>query len=273
MADIGRAEKGFLLPEKSGKPNPLQEEVANAERDAAAYTQSLLDVTNKWTRANTTRDRYYFDALSKSSLLSAGERSIIESIRDRIDALSKLSADPGVRVSDDDLKAAGGLYLKQRKDELLADRARQYAQDNFGSLDMNKDGVLTRGELLNRADTTEGDEKVLASYLAERESDFSILDVPDRGYIANRIAMEIGMAPADLQLLTATAATDAAIANLYMRSRHEAGRDFAGKDSSFVGAYIGKMYGQYIASRHQADIKAFIQQTARLRTAGGSGGN
>lgn len=262
LVSKSEADRGFLLQEaeigdNNNKNSNVHSAIATANQAGEEFRKSVFDAVNPWIRNGNDVSKQLLEGALTVDGISAEERRILRPLVDSYDAIASTSADDFNRVSWNDLLKMVDIYRNQQLDKVLADKAKAYAEKRFSDIDLNRDGTLSKAELLNSEELATGDNKVLTSYLRQREPDIALLHTGGDWTSTDR-----GITREDVDAMTASAISDAAIANLYMRGRLQNGRDIAGKNNSFFGEMWAKAFGSYLATQHSSEIKTFINKTA-----------
>lgn len=251
MADVaGRSLSGsFLAPEKVVDPDsPLQKAVYAVSQEALQYRTTLRNAIHPMERG---LGEYALQALTRYEHQPGEHKPVLNAMLKHFRMVSTLSGSSDITL--DGIEVLTKFHEGEQKDLLLADAAKKYAAENFQIIDLNSDGTLHYPELLNNKETAAGDEKVLATYLLEREVDIAGLSPDaDRGFLARNTEIERGIARDDLKAMTATAMTDAMIANHYLKIQLSGRKSLEGK------AY-GMWNGSYYDGRDHADVRAFLK--------------
>lgn len=258
MADhLSRSLSGdFLTPPvpESGEPSALQKQLSAINLDAAQVRGILIRAVHPM--ENVLNDDG-IKGLLAADWLNAQERPVLELLLKHYDSVVQLGG--GVAITSTSIDTVGELYGTKAKDEFMADKAKQYARENFDTIDVDNDGLLSPRELSNNREMSTGENGVLADYVLKRQLDIARLS-PDasRDIIARNTEMETGVSVDDVNAISATAMTDAAISNLYLQSRvNQPGQGFAQK-------MLGVWTAGYYDRRHHADVMALLQEVSPM---------
>lgn len=242
----------FLMAEKTGDPDsPLQKALAAISQESLQYRATLINAIHPM--ENGMGQFAMWGLLHGYDGLPADQVKALQVMWKHFSAIGSLG-DSGLEISGAGVELLAKFHAGEQRDLLLADAAKKYATAKFKQIDLNGDGSLQHVELLNNKEVSFGDERVLASYLFEREDDIAGLS-PDasRGFVARNTELERGIMLDDVEAMTATAMTDAMIANHYLRRE-------MGERQSTTGKAYGMWNGSYYNSRDHADIRAFLNE-------------
>lgn len=162
-----------------GGENSLSEEFAQITEDAIVYRNDLMDAFGKVS----SKASHPSGALASNEILNAaqsasgGQKHILSQMHSHLEDIGSIHVDgldktaPGLNdlLSEDDVNFVASTYADQRLNNLLAEKAKEYALNSFESLDMNGDQVLTGKELLEQTRGKSKDEQLMLHYLASRE--------------------------------------------------------------------------------------------------------
>jgi hypothetical protein len=241
----------FLTPEKTSDPDsPLQKTLAAISLESLQYRATLINAIHPMENG---MGQFAMRGLLEADYLPAGQKQALQAMHNHFSAIAGLG-EGGSDITGAGVERLAKFHAGEQQDLILADAAKKYAAENFRRIDINGDGSLQHAELLNNKEVSAGDEKILATYLLQREDDIAGLS-PDasRGFIARNTELEHGIMLDDVNAMTATAMTDAMIANHYLR------REMAERQSTTGKAY-GMWNGGYYNSRDHADIRAFLKE-------------
>lgn len=196
------------------------------------------------------------------------------------------SADAGfwTDLSGDDINTLRAMYTAVRKNELMADRARQYLTKEFHTFDRNNDGFIDTTEALSLHTKYDGlvtDEQAMRNYIAGIVTNIGQLSVDS--WWGRTVGMDFGITKQDVAAMNSGTLNDMMLTQEFAQSRGYIGAKvgagagliaervlrFEGKmrwvgygmvlAASGVGNVVGYQVGKYQAVEHVPQLQNFFK--------------
>lgn len=225
-----------------------------------------------------------FAFLSGESSKAEPDNELDKLIKSNIGLLASADASFYPDLSGDDIKAIKAMYMSARRNDLMAERAKEWLTKEFDTYDKNGDGYLDMDEsadLKHKFDGLVTDEQAVRNFIAENLSNISQVSVDS--WWGKTIGWDSDITKQDVAGLSARALDDMTLTKQYADSRGAMGAKvgigagvlaqralkFEGKmrwvgygtalAAGVAGNYVGYQIGKHQAQDYVPQLQEFFK--------------